>query len=75
MSGEVGDQNIHVRITCPHCRRQFQQTAVWINAHDYVRCDFCREPIGLNAYKRQTEISKASDKISAAPAKDPQRKR
>jgi hypothetical protein len=75
MSGEIGNQNTHVRITCPHCRRQFQQTAAWINAHDYVRCDFCREPIGLNAHKRKPALAEAPDKISAAPAKNPKRKR
>ena len=75
MSGEIGNENIHVRITCPHCRKQFQKTAAWINAHDYVRCESCRQPIGLNAYKRQTALAGALDKISAAIAKRPKRKR
>lgn len=75
MSDEVGNESIHVRITCPHCRKQFQKTAAWIHAHDYVRCDFCRESIGLNAYKRQTAVAEAPGKLSAALAKSPKRKR
>lgn len=62
MSGEIGNQEVHVRITCPHCRRQFQKTADWVNANDYVRCDFCREPIGLRAYKRRKAVAAAPDK-------------
>jgi hypothetical protein len=69
MSGEIGNETIHVRITCPHCRKQFQKTAAWINANDYVRCDFCREPIGLNAYKPRTVVAAAPDKVPAAVAK------
>ena len=53
MSGEIGSDDVHIRLTCPHCRRQFQKTAAWINANDYVRCDFCREPFGLRSYKMQ----------------------
>jgi hypothetical protein len=62
MSAEMGDENVHVRITCPHCRKQFQKTAAWISANDYVRCDFCRQPIGLNAYKRKTVVAEPPDK-------------
>jgi hypothetical protein len=75
MSGETDNENIHVRITCPHCRKQFQKTAAWINAHDYVRCDFCKQPIGLNTYKRQTATAEAPDKVSSAPTKRPKPKR
>ncbi|HEV7981459.1 MAG TPA: hypothetical protein VGP86_01060 [Xanthobacteraceae bacterium] len=74
MSDETGDE-IHVRITCPHCRKQFQKAAAWINANDYVRCDFCRQPIGLNAYKRKTVAVEAPAKPPAASAKPPKRKR
>ena len=75
MSGEIGNQDVHLRITCPHCRKQFQKTAAWVNANDYVRCDFCREPIGLNAYKRKpATVAAAPDKTAAAPAKRPKRK-
>ncbi len=65
MSGEIGNEDIHVRITCPHCRKQFQKAAAWINAHDYVRCDFCREPIGLGTYKTKKPAA------AAPPAKAP----
>jgi hypothetical protein len=75
MSGEIGDEDIHVRITCPHCRKQFQKTAAWVIAHDYVRCDFCRQPIGLNAYKRKTAVAAAPDKVSTGMAKRPKPKR
>ena len=71
MSGETGTDDVHVRITCPHCRKQFQKTAAWIAANDYVRCDFCREPLGLSIYKRQAAAATAA-KVSvaaAAPAK------
>jgi hypothetical protein len=51
MSDETGGENPHIRITCPHCRKQFERSAAWIEAHDYVRCDFCRDPIGLGVYK------------------------
>ena len=65
MSGEIGGDDVHIRLTCPHCRRQFQKTAAWINANDYVRCDFCREPFGLRSYKMQ----KRAAPVAAATAK------
>jgi hypothetical protein len=61
MSGETGNENTHVRITCPHCRKPFQKTAAWINAHDYVRCDFCKQPIGLSAYKSQAASRRGAE--------------
>lgn len=75
MSGETGNENIHVRITCPHCRKALQRTAAWINANDYVRCDFCREAIGLNLYKKRISIAQARDKVAAAVPKSGKRKR
>ena len=75
MSGEIGNENTHVRITCPHCRKQFHKAAAWINAHDYVRCDFCKQPLGLNAYKRKTATGEALDKGTAALTKRPKPKR
>jgi hypothetical protein len=75
MSDASGTEDIHVRITCPHCRRQFQKTAAWIAANAYVRCDFCREPMGLSAYKAQAaaaakaSVAAAEPVKSAAPAK------
>ena len=70
MSGEIGNEDIHVRITCPHCRKQFQKAAAWINAHDYVRCDFCREPIGLSTYKtKKPAAATLPGKAPATPTK------
>jgi hypothetical protein len=63
MSSET--EEAHIRVTCPHCRRQFQRTAAWISANDYVRCDFCREPIGLKPYKRQAAVAKVPDSAAA----------
>jgi ribosomal protein S27E len=75
MSGEIGNENTYVRITCPHCRKQFQKTAAWISAHDYVRCDFCKQPLGLNAYKGKTATAEAPEKGTAALTKRPKPKR
>ena len=67
MSDEIGSDDLYIRLTCPHCRRQFQKTAAWINANDYVRCDFCREPFGLRSYKTKT----AATPVAAATATKP----
>ncbi|HKW55293.1 MAG TPA: hypothetical protein VJO12_16500 [Stellaceae bacterium] len=76
MSGETGNQETHVRITCPHCRKQFQKTAAWIGEHDYVRCDFCREPFGLATYKAKRQAAAAPPaKPPATPAKTRKTKR
>jgi DNA-directed RNA polymerase subunit RPC12/RpoP len=75
MSGESGDETVHVRIICPHCRKQFEKTADWINANDYVRCEFCRQPIGLKAYKRKPAAAEAPGKVAAGIAKRPKPKR
>ena len=66
MSDEIGSDGLYIRLTCPHCRRQFQKSAIWINANDYVRCDFCREPFGLRSYK-----TKAAAPVAAATATKP----
>jgi hypothetical protein len=72
MAGEIGSDDVHIRITCPHCRRQFQKAAAWIDANDYVRCDFCREPLGLSIYKRQAAAATAAKvSVAATPAKPP----
>jgi hypothetical protein len=60
MSDEIGRDDVHIRLTCPHCRRQFQKTAAWIDANDYVRCDFCREPFGLRIYKMRKPAAPAA---------------
>jgi hypothetical protein len=68
MSGEIGSDEVHIRLTCPHCRRQFQKTAAWINANDYVRCDFCREPFGLRSYKAKKPATPAPAATATKPA-------
>ncbi|HWG78638.1 MAG TPA: hypothetical protein VN681_02630 [Stellaceae bacterium] len=68
MSGEIGSGEVHIRLTCPHCRRQFQKTAAWINANDYVRCDFCREPFGLRSYKTKNPATPAAAATATKPA-------
>ena len=68
MSGESGGEDVHIRLTCPHCRRQFQKTAAWIDANDYVRCDFCREPFGLRAYKTRKPATPAPAATTTKPA-------
>lgn len=68
MSGEIRSEDVHIRLTCPHCRRQFQKTAAWINANDYVRCDFCREPFGLRSYKTKTPATPAPPAAAPKPA-------
>jgi hypothetical protein len=68
MSGEIGSDDVHIRITCPHCRRQFQKTAAWINANDYVRCDFCREPFGLRSYKTKKPATPVPAATTTKPA-------
>ena len=65
---EIGSEDVHIRLTCPHCRRQFQKTAAWINANDYVRCDFCREPFGLRSYKTKTPATPAPPAAATKPA-------
>src|SRR5689334_7369308 len=68
MSDEIGSDDLYIRLTCPHCRRQFQKTAAWINANDYVRCDFCREPFGLRAYKTKKPATPVAAAATAKPA-------
>ncbi|HEX6843150.1 MAG TPA: hypothetical protein VF113_16565 [Stellaceae bacterium] len=68
MSGEIGSGDVHIRLTCPHCRRQFQKTAAWIDANDYVRCDFCREPFGLRSYKTKKPAAPSAAATTARPA-------
>ena len=68
MSGEIGGDDVHIRLTCPHCRRQFQKTAAWINANDYVRCDFCREPFGLRSYKTAKPVKPVTAAATTKPA-------
>ena len=68
MSGEIGSDDVFIRLTCPHCRRQFQKSAIWINANDYVRCDFCREPFGLRSYKTKTAAAAVAAATATKPA-------
>jgi hypothetical protein len=68
MSGEIGSDDVHIRLTCPHCRRQFQKTAAWINANEYVRCDFCREPFGLRSYKTKKPATPVAAATTTKPA-------